>query len=75
MKNKKMFVLVYIGLAVLFAVLSVSLISYFYDNSVAFRGLFEGDNAAAGYAIQTISSSKFTTFGNNFQVIYSAVGA
>lgn len=60
MKNKKMFILVYIALALLFAVVSVWLISYFYDNSVSFRSLFEGDNGSpigqvapgAGFASQ-----------------------
>ncbi len=49
MKNKKMFIVVYIALAILFTIVSVAVISYFYDNSVAFRSLFEGDaNAAIG---------------------------
>ena len=60
MKNKKMFILVYIALALVFALLSVWLISYFYDNSVSFRSLFEGDNGSpigqvasgAGFASQ-----------------------
>ena len=47
MKNKRMFIVVYIVLAIVFAVVSVALISYLYDNSVAFRGLFEGDSNAA----------------------------
>ena len=46
MKKKKMFIVVYIALAVVFAILSVSLISYCYDNYVSFRSLFEGDNGA-----------------------------
>ena len=46
-KNKKMFILVYIALALLFAILSVWIIAHFYDNSTAFRSLFEGDGGAA----------------------------
>ncbi len=47
MKNKKTFIFVYIVLALLFAVLSVWLISYLYDSYTAFRSLFEGDDGAA----------------------------
>jgi hypothetical protein len=65
MKNKKMFILVYIILAVLFAVLSVSLITYFYDNTVSFRSLFEGNNNAA---IGSVSD------GSGFQSQAKAMG-
>ncbi len=60
MKNRKTFILVYIVLALLFAALSVWIISYFYDNTPIFRNLFEGDRGAvigtvgqgAGFASQ-----------------------
>jgi len=55
MKNKKMFILVYIVLAIVFAIVSVWTISYFYDNSVPFRSLFEGDNGAA---VGTVASGE-----------------
>lgn len=75
MKKKKMFILIYIALAVLFAGLSVSLISYFYDHSVAFRSLFEGDNGApigavssgAGFASQAKAMGRVSLY------IFSAI--
>lgn len=75
MKKKKMFILVYIVLAILFAILSVSLISYFYDHSVAFRSLFEGDNGAP---IGTVGSgegfiSKAKAMGKVSLYIFSAI--
>lgn len=65
MKNKKMFILVYIVLAILFAVVSVGAISYFYDNTVAFRSLFEGNNGAVIGAV---------TEGTGFQSQAKAMG-
>ncbi|MDD5698479.1 MAG: hypothetical protein PHH77_07660 [Victivallaceae bacterium] len=47
MRRKKMFILVYCVLALIFALLSVWLIAYCYDSSAAFRSLFEGDGGAA----------------------------
>jgi len=75
MKNKKMFILVYIALAVVFAIVSVWLSSYFYDNSVSFRSLFEGDNGAAigsvtsgeGFAAQTKNMGRVSLY------IFSAI--
>ncbi|MFA6714677.1 MAG: hypothetical protein WC082_05655 [Victivallales bacterium] len=53
MKKKKMFIFVYIVLALIFAVLSSWFIFYCYDNYVPFRSLFEGDaNAAIGAVAQ-----------------------
>jgi len=75
MKNKKMFILVYIALAVVFAIVSVWLSSYFYDNSVSFRSLFEGDNGAPigsvtsgeGFASQTKKMGRVSLY------IFSAI--
>ncbi|MDD5728211.1 MAG: hypothetical protein PHV59_06585 [Victivallales bacterium] len=47
MKKKKMFIFVYTLLALIFAVFSIWMISYCYDNYYAFRSLFEGDGGAA----------------------------
>ena len=47
MKKKKMFIVVYIILAVIFAILSVSIISYCYEHFVSFRALFEGESDVA----------------------------
>jgi hypothetical protein len=46
MRKKKMFILVYIILALVFAVLSTWLIDFFYESSVSFRSLFEGNSDA-----------------------------
>ena len=75
MKKKKMFILFYIALAVLFAVLTVSLSSYFYDNSLAFRSLFEGDNGAAIGAVAkgTGFASQAKAMGRISLYIFSAI--
>ena len=75
MKKKKMFIVVYIALAVVFAILSVSLISYCYDNYVSFRSLFEGDN---GTPIGTVEpgegfASQAKTMGKVSLYIFSAI--
>ena len=75
MKNKKKFILVYIGLAVLFAILSVTLISYFYDNSLTFRSLFEGDNGSpiGSVAQGTGFASRAKTMGRISLYIFSCI--
>lgn len=70
MKKKKMFILVYIVLALLFAILSSWFISYCYDNYVPFRSLFEGDSnmaigavaQGAGFAGQAQAMSRLSLY-------------
>ena len=75
MKRKKMFIFIYIVFALLFTALNVWICSYLYENSLAFRGLFEGDSGAIIGAVTQGSgfSSQSQAMGRISLYIFSSI--
>lgn len=75
MKRKRMFIFVYIVFAIIFVALNILISAYLYENSLAFRGLFDGDSGAVIGAVAqgTGFASQSQAMGRLSLYIFSSI--